>query len=330
MILVTGGTGLVGGHLLYRFRESAEQITAIYRDKEQLEKTRYIFESYGQGQAAFVDQFNWIQAELLDIPSLDRAMQGIQQVYHCAASLKENHFEVMKAINMRGTENLINLALSKGVKKFCHVSSIAALGDPIGQSEVTEEDYFNLDGEHTDYAITKFGAEMEAWRATQENMQVIIVNPGVILGEGNWQQGSGQLFGRTANGNLFYTSGGSGFIDVRDVVRCMQWLMENNVKNERFILVSRNLKYKDLLSEIAKQLKVKPPRILLPKWLVQLASAFLKIPDLLGFPRRLSSATVTSLYSTTSYSNEKIQQLIPFTLIPLEESIQRISTYYRR
>jgi dihydroflavonol-4-reductase len=329
MILVTGATGLVGGHLLYRFRESGNNIIAIYRTWDTLDKTREIFESYEKGAGALVDQFQWKQADILEVPSLETAMKGVTQVYHCAAAIDGKDFEGLKNVNMRGTENTINVALAAGVVKFCHVSSIAALGDAVGDKAVSEKDYFNLDGNNTNYAITKFGAEMEAWRATQERMEVVIVNPGIVVGEGSWSAGSGKFFSKTAAGNYFYTAGASGFVDVRDVTRAMQELMESDINGERFILVGENLSYKTVLDHIAHSLDVKKPAIRLGAFVLYFISAILKLPDIFGFQRRLSRATVHSMVSRTAYNNEKIKKSIHFTFSPILDTIDRVAAFYR-
>ena len=328
MILITGGTGLVGGHLLYRFRESGKNIIATYRNIDAIEKTREIFESYEVGASSMVDGFQWMEADILEIPSLEKVMKNVKYVYHCAAAIDNSSFEELKSINMRGTENVINVALHYGIKKLCYVSSIAALGDPIGARLINEEDFFNLDGLNTDYAITKFGAEMEAWRATQEELDIIIVNPGIVLGEGNWKNGSGQFFSKTATGNRFYTKGSSGFIDVRDVTSLMVRLMESSSHNERFILISENRSYKSILDKIALALDKKKPNIYLSKSLLLMTSYFLKVLNILGFKRTLSTAKVESLTSTTNYSNDKVIEATDFKFTPIDETILRIATCY--
>jgi nucleoside-diphosphate-sugar epimerase len=328
MVLVTGATGLVGGHLLYRFRESGKNIIAIYRDIGTLDKTREIFESYEKGAGVLVDHFQWQQADILEIPSLEKAMNNVTTVYHCAAAIDNPHFEVLKTINMRGTENVVNVALAYRVKKFCHVSSIATLGDAVGEQPINEEDLFNLDGLNTFYAITKFGADMEVWRASQEGMQVIIVHPGIIIGEGNWNSGSGQLISKTAHGNRFYTSGTSGFIDVRDVARAMQELTESDVKNERFILVAENSSYRNVLDQIAMALQKPKPSIYLRSGALKTFSYLLKIPNLLGFKRILSTARVKSMTSQSKYDHTKIKEQLLFEFTSLDDSIQRVASFY--
>jgi dihydroflavonol-4-reductase len=329
MILITGATGLVGGHLLYRFRESGKNIIATYRNLSTLDNTREIFESYEAGAGSLVDSFQWIKADILEVPSLEKAMENVTTVYHCAAAIENFHFEEMKNINMRGTENVVNVAISSGVKKLCHISSIAALGEAIGDRFVNEEDFFNLDGLNTNYAITKFGAEMEAWRATQENIDVIIVNPGIIIGEGNWNSGSGQLITKTDSGNKYYTSGSSGFVDVRDVALAVQKLTESSFKEDRYILVSENKNYRDILDQIALRLQKRKPHIHLKSGLLKTVSYLLKILNLLGFKSQLSMARVHSFTSKTKYSNAKIKKTIGLEFTPIQETIKRVTTFYK-
>ncbi|MGJ8683669.1 MAG: NAD-dependent epimerase/dehydratase family protein [Nonlabens sp.] len=328
MILVTGGTGLVGGHLLYRFRESGIPTRALYRDLKSIDKTRAIFNSYGSGKESLVDDIEWVQGDILEVPSLEDAMKGITQVYHCAAVIDSVPFWKMKKVNVTGTSNVINVAQAHQVEKLCYVSSIATLGDPVGKRAINEEDFFNLDAKNSNYAISKYGGEMEAWRATQEGMNIIIVNPGVILGEGNWESGSGKIFSQTFKKQPFYTDGSTGFVDVRDVTRVMVDLMESPVINERFILVESSITYKKVLHKISKSFNKKPPRIKLSKWMLYLVSGTMKIGHWIGFNRGLERATVVSLTSHSNYDGSKIERHIEFKYTPLEETIQRVSDYY--
>lgn len=327
MVLVTGATGFLGGHLLYRFRESATTTIALYRNKENLEHTRLIFESYGKGQGALVDTFLWKPADLLEIPSLDAVMEGVTTVYHCAATIEAASFDAIKRDNITGTENIINVAQFWGVQHFCHVSSISALGESIGERPINESDFFNLDALNTDYAISKFGAEMEAWRATQEGMNVLIVNPGVILGEGKWNSGSGKLFSKTLHGNKFYTGGSSGFIDVRDVTAIIVELMNKKVANDRFILVAENLSYREVLSNIARALRVSKPKIKLSVVVLNLISVLSYFTHFLRLSKKLKRSTVRSLTSKSSYDNQKIVDKIGFQFTPMKETVERIAQF---
>ena len=328
MILVTGGTGLVGGHLLYRFRESETPINAIYRTEDSIDKTRVIFDSYRKGDAALVNDINWIQADILDVPSLELAMEGVTQVYHCAAALGGLSFEEMTRINVLGTQHLIDISIAMNVEKFCHVSSIAALGNPIGDNSITEEDFFNPDALNTDYGISKYAGEMEVWRASQEGLPVVIVNPGVILGEGDYSDGSGQLLTKTYQQQPFYTNGSSGFVDVRDVVKIMEDLMKSEIQNERFIIVGENRDFKSVLSAIALALNKKPPRVLLKKWVMFLAYLITKIPAALGLIKGLNRAQISSYTSSTNYNNSKVVETLDYRFINLKDTIERVAHHF--
>jgi len=330
MILVTGGTGLVGGHLLFRFRESGIPTRATYRNLNSIDKTRAIFNSYGEGKECLVDDIEWGQADILDVPSLELVMQDNTKVYHCAAVIEGVPFWKMKKVNVTGTSNVINIALAHKVQKLCYVSSIATLGDPISGRPINAEDFFNLDATNSNYAIAKYGGEMEAWRATQEGIDVIIVNPGVIIGEGNWESGSGKLFSQTYKRQPFYTDGSSGFVDVRDVTQAMISLMNSPVKNERFILVAQSETYINILQQISSSLSKKPPYIKCSKWFLYLLSGLMKVGHWIGFKRGLERATVASLTSHSQYDGTAIQKKIPFEYTPIKNSIERVANNYLR
>ncbi|WP_343615479.1 NAD-dependent epimerase/dehydratase family protein [Flavobacterium sp.] len=313
MILVTGGTGLVGAHLLLHLIENGENVRAIYRSQNTVEKAKSVFELYKK--AELFEKVEWLEADILDVPSLEIAFIDVDSVYHCAAliSFDPKDEEALRKTNIEGTANMVNFAIAKEVKKFCFVSSIAALGDLAAhETYITEETDWNPEKPHSDYAISKYGAEMEVWRAHQEGLEVIIVNPGVILGPipktKKNPQGSAELYTKVANGLSFYTLGSTGFISIDDVVKTMYRLMKSDIKNERFTLIAENIVFKDILDTIAEALQVKKPHIHAKPFFMN----FLWIADLifstLFFQRRsITKATAKASYSTNLYSNEKIK-----------------------
>lgn len=178
MVLVTGGTGLVGSHLLLHLIENGENVRAIYRTKNNIQKAKSVFELYKK--EALFEKIEWLEADILDVPSLETAFINVDYVYHCAAliSFDPKEEEALRKINIEGTANMVNFSIALGVKKFCFVSSIAALGDLAPhETYITEETDWNPEKPHSDYAISKYGSEMEVWRAHQEGLDVIIVNP---------------------------------------------------------------------------------------------------------------------------------------------------------
>jgi nucleoside-diphosphate-sugar epimerase len=328
MILVTGGTGLVGAHLLLHIIQddsaSQSKVRATYRSLTSIEKTKSLFDSYHK--STLFDRIDWVQADILDIPALTIAFEGITIVYHCAAyiSFDPRDENKLRKTNIEGTTNIVNFALAKGVKKLCHISSTAALGDVIStETIITEQAEWNPEKQHSDYAISKYGAEMEVWRAQQEGLDVIIVNPGVIIGPGFPDQGSGELIKKVSGGLSYYTLGTTGFISVTDVVSISYELMNSTIKNERYTLIAQNIMFRDFLNTVADALQVKRPHKEASLFMVEIAWRIDAIAAwLLNRKRKLTQATAVASYSTNRYSNDKIKKALNYKFLDMKEYIK--------
>lgn len=327
MVLVTGGTGLVGAHLTLHLIENGENVRAIYRNLESIQKTKNLFSLY-QKEALF-EKIDWIQADIIDVPSLEMAFENVEYVYHCAAliSFDPKDEDALRKTNIEGTANIVNFCLAKAVKKLCFVSSIAALGDlKENETIITEESEWNPEKPHSDYAISKYGAEMEIWRGQQEGLESVIINPGVIIGPGFWEQGSGKLFKSVANGLSFYTKGITGFIAVPDVVQIAVKLMKGKHSNDRFTLIAENITFRELLDAIADSLNAKRPSLHASPLLVNVTYKIdWVISNVFGLKRRLDLATAKASYSKKRYSNEKIKNALPTQFLDIHQYINRIS-----
>ena len=315
MILVTGGTGLVGAHLLLHLVENNEPIRAIYRNGKSIQKTKSLFSQYKK--ESFFEKIEWVEADIIDIPSLELVFENVEQVYHCAAliSFDPKDEDLLRKTNIEGTANIVNFCITKTVKKLCYVSSIAALGDlKENENQISEETEWNPEFYHSDYAISKYGAEMEIWRGQQEGLKTLIVNPGVIIGSNSmhhWNQGSGKLFEKVSNGFPFYSKGTTGFITVEDVVLIMAKLMKSDLSNQRFILVAQNIVFREVLNAIADVLQVKRPYIHANKLLVNISYRIdWLVSTIFGQKRKLDRTTAEASYSKNTYSNEKIIRFI--------------------
>lgn len=319
MILVTGGTGLVGSHLLRTLvkQHPNEEIRAIKRTSSKMDLV-----------ADIAHLINWFDAGLLAVEDLRKAMKGVTKVYHCAAvvAFDSAQFEWMHRVNMEGTANVVNLALEEGVDKLVHVSSIAAIGRSERNNQVSEATKWEESPYNSQYAISKYRAEMEVWRGIAEGLNVVIVNPSVILGEGHWDEGSSQLISKAAKGISFYPSGGTGFVDVKDVVNVMVELMESNITNERFILNGINTTYRDFLTQASLVFQKKPPRFKVPVFLASLAWRFAKpISWISRKPPLITKETAQLMQLQYFYDNSKIQKMTGFEFRSLEDTLQRVA-----
>lgn len=333
MILVTGGTGLVGAHLLLHLLENGEQnLRALYRKENHIQKTKSLFELYEKGD--LFQQIEWLQGDILDIPSLEIVFQNVEYVYHCAAkiSFNPNKEDELRKVNIEGTANIVNFCIDKKVKKLCHVSSIAALGD-LGQNEtiITEATEWNPEVLHSDYAISKYGGEMEVWRGHQEGLQVVIVNPGVIFGPGFWNQGSGAFFTSIKKGIPFYTLGSSAYVSVIDVAKIMRLLMHSDISGERFTIIAENRTYKDIIFTIADKMGVSKPSIEAKPWLLSLGW---RLDGLFSFTfrtkRKLSKQAAQSLQNTDLISSEKVKQQLNYTFEPIDSYLDVVVGFFKK
>ena len=332
MILVTGGTGLVGAHLLYHLLKNDEKIRAIYRSEETIEVVKKVF-SYYTGDTSLINKIAWFKADITDVPSMIPAFVGIEKVYHCAAFISFNpkDYVVMRKVNIHGTAIIVNLSIDAKIKKLCFVGSIAAIGDSRNGELITEENEWNKDLDNSGYSITKFGAEMEVWRASQEDVEVVIVNPGVILGAGFWTTGSGKLFQQVYNRFKYYTEGITGFVGVKDVVTAMILLMNSNIKNERFILVSENKTYKELFFLIADTFGKKRPGIKIKPWQTTFFWRFSSIiTRCTGQEPLLSKYAAKSAHEVSVYSSQKIRETINFKFEKIADVVKEVCHLYTK
>lgn len=307
MILVSGGTGLVGAHLLLSLCKQGHSPRALYRSESSKQRVLSLFKTASKKGQSLYDQIHWAAADLLHIPDLETAFEGVTELYHCAALISFNpkDYQKLKQTNVHGTANMVNLSLDFGVKKMCYVSSIASLGKAPQGSYITEQSSWNQEKPNV-YAMSKYEAELEVWRGIQEGLKAVILNPGVILGSGFWKNGSGKLFHFAAKGLPFYFPGGTGFVGVEDVVNCMQTAMNSSISEERYICVSENLSYRELFEKMAKGFGKKTPTYEIPQLALEILWRLDYVKQLFfGGSRRISKQSVQGLKSRDTYSAQK-------------------------
>lgn len=333
MILVTGATGLVGSHLLYELAKQNKQVKALYRNESKIKQVKKVFNYYAANGNELHKNIKWAKGDILDLYSLNDAFKGVSEVYHCAAIVSFDGNDKAQIIdaNVQGTENVVNLCLQYNVKKLCHVSSIASLGGAVNGELITEESGWSSTKNHSPYAISKFKSEMVVWRGIQEGLEAVIVNPSVILGPGFWDSGSGALFTRAAKGVNFYTTGATGFVDVKDVVDVMIGLMESDVTNERFIVNSENVNYKELFDLVAESMNVKKPKKQATRKMLKIISTLEYLISIVGLKKReLTSDVIRASFSKSTFSNKKTKEVLGKNFIPVSTSISDTAEKFKQ
>ncbi len=317
MVLVTGGTGFLGSYIIKQLVEKGYAVRAIRRsNKLPFWISKEVF-----------DKVEWVDGDVLDVISLEDAMEGVDTIIHSAAnvSFTKKERKQMYQVNVEGTANVVNMALEKNVRRLVHVSSVAALGRTAGGGHVNEEKKWEESKVNTHYAISKFKAELHVWRGMSEGLDAVIINPGTILGYGDWHISSCAIFKQVHDGFKWYTSGINGFVNVEDVAKAAILLMESNISEQRFIVTGDNWTFKKLQETIADGFGKKRPSKLATPFLLAIAWRVEKIKALFtGKKPVLTKESARVAQSQTYFENDKILKALPgFSFTPLEETIKK-------
>ena len=311
-ILVTGGSGLVGSELIRQLLAGGNVVRAIYNNSPLPD-----FHS---------DKISAIKCNILDPAGMEEAMEGITELYHCAAvvSFNPKQRQHMLSINIEGTANVVNAGLDAGIKKMVHVSSVSALGRIREGETVTEEMNWTEESNNSLYGKSKYLGEMEVWRGVGEGLEAVIVNPSLILGAGDWKKGSSEIFYSAYNEFPWYSEGVSGFVDVRDVARAMILLMNSKLTNERFILNSENRSYHTIFSDIAHCFGKKPPHKKVTPFLAEMVWRWEAFKSKFsGKDPLLTKETVRTAQAKVYFDNSKIRESLPgFEFYKVSEAIE--------
>lgn len=327
-VLLTGATGFLGAHLAIDLLQAGTAVKATKRANSSLKEFELICKFRGVDEQ-LLTKLQWIECDILDTFALSDAMKNVQYVYHTAAivSFWHKNFDAMMHTNVEGTANVVNCALDAGVKKLCYASSIAALGREKSGDIITEETPWQESKYNTQYAISKYKAEMEVWRGVEEGLPATIVNPGIILGEGKWDKGSCRLIDTAYHGLNFYTKGKNGYVDVLDVSRAMVQLMNSDITNQRYILVANNIEFKELFTQMAAQFGKPTPKIAVGNTLSQIARFVYWAKSLVsGEEPLVTKETARNSLQSFIYVNDKIKNELNFKFTPIQKTIERACT----
>ena len=329
MILVTGATGLVGGNLIWHLLQGNDRVAAIRRPAGNLNPLRTIFSFYTPTPDEYLARIDWRFADVLDPDSIRDAFHDISIVFHCAALVSFNgKAETLLDTNVSGTRNVVCAALENNIAKLCFVSSIATCGKGFNNEQVDENSEWIDNQYHSPYSRSKYYSEQEVWKGIKEGLNAVIVNPGVILGVSGTESGSSQIFSQVKKGLIFYTHGGSGYVDVRDVVRAMIQLTKSDVSGERFIVVGENCSNKDILSWIADGFGKHRPFICVGKRTLLIAGYFSEaIGRVFHFRPLIDRGTARTVSAREYYSNLKIKGKINFQFTPIERCINDVCKF---
>lgn len=331
MVVVTGGTGFLGAHLLFYLAKDKDKVIATKRKSSNLGYAKRVFNLLGDEK--LFEKIEWRDVDLFNVFEIEDCLDNTSEVYHCASevSFDPRDHEKMVNNNVAITANMADSALAKGVSRFMHVSSIAALGRSTQEEHIDETRIWRTDPVNSKYALSKYKSEMEVWRAHEEGLPVMIVNPAVILGYCPWNEGTGKMFGRVNKGLKYYTEGLTGWVDVKDVAKCMLRLMDEGTIGERYILSGANKQFREIFdliaTELGKPLPSKKVNLSLAKWLVRAE----KIRTVFtGNPPLITKETLRNASLKCHYINDKVKDALNYEFISPEETIKEVGSLFKK
>ena len=329
MNLVTGSTGLVGIRLMLDLLRKGEKVRALRREKSNVDLVRDIFSFHGEG--GLYDQIEWLEGDILDIESLESAMLGVERVFHCAAVVsfhKADRDDLLK-VNIEGTANVCNVALGHGVKKLCHISSTAAIGRKASGERVVESNVWEESELNSVYAASKHSAEQEVWRSLEEGLQVVVVNPSVIIGPGDVNRSSVRLFGAVNKGMKYHPTGVNGFVGVGDVSMACIRLMDSDISGERYIINGENMAYQDLFTRMALKLGVAPPSVAASMTSMKIyLFVSTVLAKLTGKRSVVTRESIQNANNKVYYDTSKIEEAIGMKWKSLDSAIEEGANWY--
>lgn len=314
---------MIGAHLLFELVKREVSVRAMLRRGSDISKVKRAFSWYADDWESLFQKVEWVNGDLLDFNSLVDALDDVTHVFHCAGlvSFKKSDYHQLILTNQLGTANLVNACLEKGNIRFGHVSSVSALGRTKSGETINESSFWKTSRNNSTYSISKYGAEREVWRAAEEGLEMFVVSPSVVVGAGEWENGSSQLFSTIYKGVPVYTSGITGYVDVRDVARIMILLMDSKITGERYVISSEDVSYQKMIGMIANSLRKKPPRIQLYPWMAEIAWRLDHLMSLLGKSPKFTREIARSAFNRFYFDNSKIRKLLDYQFITIEESV---------
>jgi len=311
-VLVTGSSGLLGRELISQLLAKGKLVTALYNKKT--------FE----GPAS--ENLKLLQCDILDVTGLEEAMEGVEELYHCAGKVSFNGSDAgaLFKVNVEGTANVVNAALEAGVRKMVHVSSVAALGRIRKDEMIDESMQWTEETSNSKYGQSKYLGELEVWRGIAEGLNAVIVNPTIILGVGDHDESSTKIFKSVYNEFPWYSEGVTGFVDVADVAKAMIQLMESEIVSERFIISAENRTYREVFNSMADAFGKKRPTKKVTAWLASVVWRLERIKSkFTGKQPLVTKETAATALAIAVYDNSKLKKYLPsFEYLTLEQTIK--------
>ncbi|MBI4466080.1 MAG: SDR family oxidoreductase [Acidobacteria bacterium] len=320
-VLVTGGTGFLGANLVHHLVGRGDTVRVLKRRRTPPDILTGLPVEFTEG-------------DVTDFDSLLGASRGVEGIYHLAGLV--SYWPPRRAwqyrVNVVGAHNVVEAALSNGVRRVVHTSSIAAIGFRTDGKPCDEETSWNWGPQDIHYATTKHLGEQEALKAAARGLEVVVVNPALIFGPRDTSWNAGRMFKLVQEkATVFSPAGSTTTCDVDDVCQGHLAAMERGRSGQRYILGGEHIRYADLFRAVGEVMSKKVEVKVIPYWLAQ-AVAYANY-GLSLLTRREPALTPELLRMgrfARTYTSEKAIRELGYPQTPLRASLEKTYRWYRK
>jgi len=311
-VAVTGAGGHLGGTLVRRLITDGHDVVAV-----DLEKSRAL-ESL---------QVTYIQGDVLDRQAMEAAFDGVEVVCHLAAviSVVGDPTGVVRRVNVEGPANVADAAMSAGVRRMVHCSSVHAFDLSRATEPLTEEAPRSVDSRLPAYDRSKWSGEQSVQSRIEVGLDAVVVNPTGVIGPYDFAPSRmGRVFLAIRDGRLRATiDGGFDWVDVRDVASGIVAAIDVGCTGENYLLSGHRISMPVLASIASSIAGVDPPKYVLPQWLARLWGP-LGTRLALRNDRALSMTqeSLHALFNGPRVSSTKASAELGYTARPFEETVR--------
>ena len=329
---VTGASGFLGAHLVCALLHKGYAVKALKRAQSSMNEFTLISGLYFRhDQSSVINNLKWVEGDITDYDTIEEFFEKDRFVFHCAGivSFNKSDREKLLLTNVKGTENVVNACLAKGVKKLIYASSTAAIGKAEGNQVTNETNQWDEKDNPSNYSISKYYGELEVWRGIEEGLDAVIINPTMIIGPGDWQKATGRFFINGFKNFPFYTDGSNAFVYVNDVAQAMIALAESDIKSERFLIAGENMPLRHFMNCVADAFGKRRPFIKAGPFITAIAWRWFELISLLtGTKGLITQESATSSLKKVEYSNKKIKEALSFEFTSIEKAVEETVKYF--
>jgi dihydroflavonol-4-reductase len=315
--LITGASGFVGGWIT--------RLLAADQSARQSEPLRILIRPTSKRDHLRAYDLEFIEGDLLDPPSLERALAGVTHVYHAAGwiSFKRRDAAKVRQVNYDGTLNLFQAALQAGVEKIVYTASIFAQGPALDPAQLTTED--TVVGvpvlQKMPYIKAKLDAETAAQDFIARGLPLIRLYPGICLGPEDFTHSSTGTIDAWLHGGLpaLVTDGGMCIMDIRDAAAAHIAAMQHGKPGAKYLATGYNVKLVDLFNRLGEIAGRRPPLLRLP---ARLGVPLAGIAEALGIFPALDAGQARLMGYHWWFDTGKALNVLGVTFRPLDVTLR--------